>query len=429
MPRPRTAERWWYVPQGSVETPACLALFTNHLDDNYIQLLTGSTGAVGCHILHALVQRPTVQKVYCLIRTKKSASASERLDHVLATNHLLEVMTAEQHQKIIAVDYDLYNADGTLGLSANDYEILRTSVTAICHNAWAVNFNMNLSDFEPHCRGTYDLINLALQSPRKTKPTFLFVSTVGAVMRASPNPIKETLYDFEAASGGVNYAVSKWITERVCHQASQTTHLEVHIVRLGQICGDTKHGMWNIKEAWPMLIASGRTIGCLPANATSDREQRWLPSDVTGAAIADIVLLDQVNDETRASVGSFMVFHIANNQSAAWKASILPALKRHGLQFETVSWPEWAARLDNSDSNVLRNPPYRLRHFFHSLASMNDDNAGAPRRLFLLDMTNACKISPRLAHGASVDDDLIGKFLKYWETQPGWTGQSYPAKM
>lgn len=348
----------------------------------------------------------------------------------MATNHLLEIITPEQRQKIVAVDYDLYNADGRLGLSDKDYETVRASVTTICHNAWAVNFNMKLSDFEPHCRGTYDLINLALQSTRKTKPAFLFVSTVGAILRASPTPIKETLYDFEAASGGVNYSVSKWITERVCHQASQNTGLEVRIVRLGQICGDTEHGMWNIKEAWPMVMASGRTIGVLPANASSDQEQRWLPSDLTGASVADIALLDQVDDETRASVASFMVFHIANKQSTAWKASILPALKRHGLDFETVSWPEWVARLENSDSNVLRNPPYRLRNFFRTLASLNGENtAKEPRRLFSLDMTNACKISPRLAHGASIDDDLIGKFLRYWETQPGWTGQSYPAKM
>lgn len=343
---------------------------------------------------------------------------------------MLDVITPEQRQKIVATDYDLYSADGRLGLSDRDYDILRTSVTTICHNAWAVNFNMNLSDFEPHCRGTHDLINLALQSPRTTKPAFLYVSTVDAITRALPSPIKERLYGFEATSSGRNYAISKWITEQVCHKASQNTGIDVRIVRLAQICGDTKHGMWNVKEAWPMLMASGRTIGCLPAHKIFDQEMRWLPSDVTGAVVADIALLDQVNDETRASVAKFMVFHISNNRATAWKASVLPALKRHGLEFETVSWPEWIARLEKSDSNVLRNPPYRLRRFFHTLAAWNGgDKAKQPPKPFSLDMTNACKISPRLAHGASIDDGLIGKFLKYWESQPGWTGQSYPAKI
>lgn len=340
------------------------------------------------------------------------------------------MITPEQRQKIIAINYDLYSADGRLGLSGRDYDIIRTSVTMICHNAWAVNFNMNLLDFEPHCRGTHDLINLAIQSPRTTKPAFLFVSTVGAISSALPHPIEERLHGFEATLSGLNYAISKWIAEQLCYKASQNTGLEVRIVRLAQICGDTKHGMWNIKEAWPMLMASGRTIGCLPAHEKFDQEMRWLPSDVAGAAVVDITLLDQVNEETRASIAKFMVFHISNNRTAAWKANVLPALKRHGLEFETVSWPEWIARLDKSDSNVLRNPPYRHRRFFHILAAWNegDESKQAPKP-FSLDMTNACKISPRLAHGTTIDDDLIGKFLKYWESQPGWTGQSYPAKM
>lgn len=178
-----------------------------------------------------------------------------------------------------------------------------------------------------------------------------------------------------------------------------------------------------------MIIASGRTIGFLPSNATSDQQQRWLPSDVTGAAIADIALLDQVDDETRASFTPFTVFHIANMQTIAWNAGVLPALKRHGMEFEAVPWPEWAARLEKSDPNVLRNPPYRLRAFFNNLAQANGGNPGKePRPLFTLDMTNARKASPRLAHGVPLDSDLIGKFLKYWESQPGWTGQSYPAK-
>lgn len=340
---------------------------------------------------------------------------------------MLDTLTSEQRQKIVATDYDLYSADGRLGLSDGDYHTLRAATTIIIHNAWAVNFNMDLSGFEPHCRGTRDLINLALQSPRTTKPAFLFVSTVGAIMKASPSPVKEKLYDFDAASGGLNYAVSKWITEQLCHRASQKTGLEVRILRLAQICGDTKHGMWNTKEAWPMIVASGRTIGCLPVNKLFDQDMRWLPSDVTGAAVADIALLDQVDDETSASLARFTVFHITNKQTTPWKASVLPALKRHGMEFETVEWPEWAARIQKSDSNVLRNPPYRLRRFFYTLASWHGGDT-APQPLSL-DMTNACKVSPRLARGVSIDEDLIGKFLKYWESQPGWTGQSYPAKM
>lgn len=397
---------------------------------SHAQLLTGATGVVGCHILHSLIQRPHVHKVYCLIRVKKSAPASKRLDDVLATNHLLDIIPPEQHRKIVTIDYDLYNADGRLGLSDKDYATLRSSVTTICHNAWAVNFNMDLDAFEPHCRGTYDLINLGLQSFRKKKPTFVFVSTAGAVTRVWPPPAMETLHDFEACNGAVNYSIAKWITERVCHTAGEKTILNVRIVRLGQICGDVKHGMWNTKEAWPMLMATSRTIGYLPVNTKFDQDHYWLPSDVTGAAFVDISLLDQVDEKKRASVPKFSIFHIANSQPVAWKGTVIQSLRRHGLEFETIPWAEWMQRVEESDSNVIRNPPYRLRGFFRGLVEQNGDEIPeVAHPAWALDMTISRQFSPRLVKGVVLDDELIGKFVKYWVTQPGWTGQSYPAKM
>lgn len=322
--------------------------------------------------------------------------------------------------------YDVYSQE-MLGLSGEDYKTLRGSVTVMIHNAWAVNFKMGFADFEPHCRGTFDLINLALESDLKTKPVFILISTAAAVLLAQPKPARETLHGFQAAASGTSYGLSKWIVEQVCAAAAQAG-LSTRIVRLGQICGDTKHGLWNIKEAWPLIVASAVTMGVVPATQAYDEKQYWLPADVTGSVIADLALLDQVDSTTKASVPPLSVFHVANIKPVLWKAEVLPALRRHGLNFEVVSWTEWVGILERSDSNVLRNPPYRLLNFFKTFSFARREGA-AENNASSLDTSKACKFSPRLAEGIAIDDTLIGKFVRFWMTQLGWTGQDYPAKM
>jgi len=38
----------------------------------------------------------------------------------------------------------------------------------------------------------------------------------------------------------------------------------VHVLRIGQLCGDTSKGYWNEKEGWPLLIRTAETTGVLP---------------------------------------------------------------------------------------------------------------------------------------------------------------------
>ena len=64
----------------------------------------------------------------------------------------------------------------------------------------------------------------------------------------------------------LGYAKSKWVGEAICQRAHQTTalHGRVHILRIGQLCGDTEAGIWNATEAWPLMLASVSVTGALP---------------------------------------------------------------------------------------------------------------------------------------------------------------------
>jgi len=77
--------------------------------------------------------------------------------------------------------------------------------------------------------------------------------------------------------------------------ANQVTDMNgrVHVMRIGQLCGDTTIGYWNEKEGWPLLIRTVQTTGTLPdltdvclasilipyKNA-DEQEPSWLPVDL-----------------------------------------------------------------------------------------------------------------------------------------------------
>jgi len=52
---------------------------------------------------------------------------------------------------------------------------------------WRVDFNLNLSSFEPNIAGVRNLINFALESKFLTPPRFIFFSTI-AVITLYPSP-------------------------------------------------------------------------------------------------------------------------------------------------------------------------------------------------------------------------------------------------
>ena len=82
-------------------------------------------------------------------------------------------------------------------------------------------------------------------------------------MRPTGEDVTEALSRTPEESVSVGYAQSKWVAEQVCHAASKFG-LPVSILRLGQLCGDTKLGIWNESEGWPLMIKTAETLHCLP---------------------------------------------------------------------------------------------------------------------------------------------------------------------
>ncbi|KAF5004822.1 hypothetical protein FDECE_8699 [Fusarium decemcellulare] len=419
-------------------------------------LLTGATGYLGVQILHNLVSRQEKTRVYCLVRAKDKADAESRLDQAFVNSKL--TLPKTNRKRAIALAGDL--GSEKLGLDPGDYEALRSSVTAIIHNAWTVNFNMTLSSFEPQLAGTRRLIDLALSSGQKHTPELVFISSIAAVAAAgsssssSLNPygelssvtIMEHRYGWGAV-GSLGYGQSKWAAEEICYAASKYAGLPIKVVRLGQISGDSEHGTWNPSEAVPTMVMSALSVGALPRVEAESvfrvgDAQLWIPSDVAAASIVELALSKLGEDayydapspeNTEVSANSdgpwvsdkvpYSIFHVAGTCPASWNTEILLWLRRHGMVFEIISQRDWVDRLAASNPDVSRNPPYKLLEYFkrqtnpdHTLQVSHPEQLPVQVRL---DTTRALQCAPSLATAPRLDEELMGKYLRYWQ-QESW---------
>ncbi|KAK7713952.1 putative NRPS-like protein biosynthetic cluster [Botryosphaeria dothidea] len=415
--------------------PAINRKQTTRRPEKEVVVLTGATGSLGVHILNTLLHHPSVQRVYCLVRADSPNAALARIYAALKSARLLARLSPGQKEKIVALAGDLSQEHFALPPAA--YDEMAAAVTTVVHNAWTVNFNMGLSSFEPHCiAGTHHLLSLCLRSSFDPLPTFAFVSTIGTVARSPEDPVRETLYPL-AAAAAMGYAQSKWVTERVCAAASEQTGIATRLLRIGQIVGDSAHGMWNPKEAVPLTVLAALTAGALPRSSPGRDRLSWLPADVVARAVVELALLDGAEEGYAAP--RVAVYHVCHPRTISWDDDFLPTLRRAGLRFETLPGPEWVRRLERSERDPEKNPPMKLLSWFQGAYGGGDGGAGdggAPpagdveglaetlpsdARVVTLDMTESRKAAPSLREPKTVGQEEMAKYLKFWKEE-AWAG-------
>jgi thioester reductase-like protein len=153
------------------------------------------------------------------------------------------------------------------------------------------------------------------------------------------------------AAQRTGYAQSKLVAEHICVAAAKATGLAAKVLRIGQVVGDTKFGIWNASEAVPMILKSASTIGSLPM---LDEWHSWLPVDVVATVILGIAFVKP---------GESGVFNVVNSKSFHWTWDLLLLLREVGVHFQVKGRREWLRRL-RSVPDPVSNPPYRLIDFF-----------------------------------------------------------------
>jgi len=360
-----------------------------------VVVLTGATGALGACIL-GLLQETGVH-IYCLVRGSDEQAAKERVRQALEQRGLANLDCA----RVQVVPALL--SEERLGLSNEVYDYLAKEVTSIIHVAWTVNFRLKLRSFvKDNIAGVRNLLDLALKNRRAQPPRFTYCSSTAAILNGplddAAGQLPEKILSSPSVASSLGYSRSKWVAEQICLQAHEKTRLRgrIAVVRVGQLAGESKHGIWNTKEAWPMLLSTARLIHCLPD--LGDEPLDWLPVDIAAQAFV------QATQATGGARGELPVYHVLNpHRQPTWREMLQWLQKKEA--FETVSPQEWVGRL--ARASQTKHSALKLLGLWQASYGQEGGEAAAPRPRFSQQKT--MERVPVLREVKALDEEYVGR--------------------
>ncbi|KAK0543602.1 hypothetical protein OC846_006358 [Tilletia horrida] len=352
-----------------------------------VVLVTGGTGALGARIISHLLNTSDAQ-IVCLARASDDQRARERILLALSTRKCTPSVSGwEDRLRCVS---ELEDACSMVREAA-----LSSSSLVIIHCAWMVNFAVNLSSFERECvQPLHELLQLHRDVGRMSK--FVFCSSVASILGSKPPHTESGGYGFECA-GKTGYGQSKWVAEQMCAHVPG-----VVIARVGQLCGDTQHGIWNETEAFPLLIRTAVEVGCLPSTGPS---LDWLPVDVAAEAIVEIGL-GLVESSSTTEVRKYV--HVAlpaRLKRPAWSDLIEWLSSSDILNFEPCSKAAWLEKVRDAGTCI------RGRALVEDIWKHLPEFPSEPT----VSTTQAEEASPALSKAIPVDKALSLKFVNAWK--------------
>ncbi|KAL1412125.1 hypothetical protein Q8F55_003125 [Vanrija albida] len=314
-------------------------------------ILTGASGALGCHMFLQLSKRYPSHRIVCFMRAVNELAGEKELERSLHQR-------GRRSDDIRQADCPVVNyAKPDFGLSKSDLEYYAESCDLIVHCAWPVNFSMSLPSYEQQFATLVNLINLhTLGNRDEPPPAFVYVSSISTVARLPADEVVPA--DFSASpdtAAPMGYGRSKWAAENIVRAAGKV--LPAAVMRVGQLTGDVVHGFWNVSEAWPLLWRSAETLRALPE---LDEQPQWLPVDEAADMIAEISADYQQRQGGKAAA---RVFNIVNPHAGAW-SDVLDGLEATGVPFLRVSPERWLAILAESETDLEKNPTRKLLKYY-----------------------------------------------------------------
>ncbi|KAI9485154.1 hypothetical protein BDB00DRAFT_773619 [Zychaea mexicana] len=358
-------------------------------------LLSGATGSLGAFMLRDLILSPNVKKIYCLVRGN---NLMQRL-HKSFQDRLLDTSLLEKDNKVEALTMQLDKP--YLGWEEATYNKLKKEVTIIQHCAWLLDFNQPVQHFDRECiRGLYNLLQFAY---RKEDPIHVHVvSSISATAAYGKDTVPELPSPKDPhVAMPMGYAQSKYIVEHLFHYLTQQKNFPCIVERMGQVCGDTEHGVWNTSEQYPLLMVGGTQLGLMPnlASVTVD----WLPVDFAATSIVTIML--KLGASNQFGEG---VYHIVNPSRVGW-SDVLKAMQASGMKFDVVEPEQWVEALSKHQDN----PAYRLMSFFEAnfqSSSSSEETATMP----VWETEKTAELAPVLAQAPAFGETLLKKHLAFW---------------
>ena len=371
-----------------------------------VVILTGATGALGAHILSLLRSSCHVAEIHCLIRAASPAAAKERISKSLKARN----KAPQNSTSSIITCHPCKLSDPALGLPPATYDDLAARTTLVIHAAWAVNFSMRLSSFvKDHVAGLRNLINFAL-TPRETKPArFLFCSSTASVLGPHlTSPIPEHVSHDPLSASLLGYSRSKWVAESICEQAHLHTRLKnrIAVLRIGQLCGDTDSGIWNVTEAWPLMLSSVKVTGSLPR--LEGERLDWLPVDIAAKAVLEVALSEK---QKNADESDIPIYHLLNPATQSTWTDLLRWLQKLSPAFDIVPPSTWVSQLDNLTDEAAKHSARKLLGLWKQAYCTEQGKPKGKVEAVVFDMAETEKVAPVMHDVKPISEE---QFAKIW---------------
>ncbi|KAI9926345.1 hypothetical protein MW887_004109 [Aspergillus wentii] len=372
-------------------------------------ILTGATGSIGAHTLIKLLNDRTISTVYCLTRR---AQPKEAIMKALSQKSL-SVMPFRS-RKIVALAGSLDQPD--FGVDPGMLNEMRQSVSLIIHTAWPVNFNLPLSSFEPHIKGLYNLIDFSLSVKLPQPATVMFCSSISTALGAKSSEVAETpLEDLDCALD-MGYGRSKLIGERIVSNARRSG-ARTFSLRIGQVSGHSKKGLWNDSEAIPLMIRSALTLKALPE---IDTTCSWLPVDKLASSILELSKACSHQDLVDGRSAGYVddsIYNLCNSREFTWSA-MLKTLRKSGFTFTTVPFETWLQMLRESEARGEEqvNPAVKLADHYEEMYSETSSLGSQKQKMKKFTTEKAERDSTSLRNGRLriIEDGILGRYARDW---------------
>jgi thioester reductase-like protein len=366
-----------------------------------------------------LLQDASFSRIYCLTRRK---SPFESILRSLADRNLFT--TLAQKSRIIALASAIDQPK--FGLDDHTIYCMQETVTHIIHAAWPVNFNLPFSQFFPHIQGVHNLLQLSLSVHRPEPAVMLFCSSVSTALATPSTTISEEPMTLSDAYMG--YGRSKLVGEHIVSVARRAGG-RCYSLRIGQVSGHSKKGLWNDTEAIPLMIRSALTLKALP---DLDQICSWLPVDNLAATIVEIgraclsSTTSSAADQGKAQGAGGMdsdtstdrrlvddsIYNVCNSREFSWSA-VLESLSRSGFQFETVPFEKWISMLRESEARGEEHVNPAVKLIGHYEAMYGKDSSLRSKRFHT---NRAERDSETLRNGRlrMIEDGILNCYARDW---------------
>ncbi|KJZ74077.1 hypothetical protein HIM_06526 [Hirsutella minnesotensis 3608] len=321
------------------DMPASVPGKPEPLDTDQTVAVTGTTGSLGAYLLDVLCASPNVKKIVAMNRGSDGGRA--RQPAISAQRGL-----RQDFSKVDFVEVNLSKVN--LGMTQDRYDQLLSEVDRVIHNAWPVNFNINVGSFEPQLRGVRSLVDMAAAAAKQAPIIFVSsISTVGGWPSLDSVPERQFT---DLTLPRMGYGASKALGSLILDEAARQSGLHTAIIRAGQISGPSgAKGSWNKHEFFPSLVASGVHLGALPEHLGARQRVDWLTIEDMASSVLDIA---GVTSRTPVSeIHGY--FHAVNPCATEWTELAQAAKEFYGPKIKKlVPLEEWVAMLEASASDA-----------------------------------------------------------------------------